>query len=81
MSCAAPNLCVENTPSREAATPTRTASVVRLAERPAANEPRVAPGWTRSELAAVVGSTLTAVTLCSLIAFELVTKLAPPVVF
>ena len=28
-----------------------------------------------------VGSTLTAVTLCSLIAFELVTKLAPPVVF
>lgn len=81
MSCAAPNLCVENTPIREAATPTRTASVVRLPERSAANEAQVAPGWTRSEFTAVVGSVLTAVTLYSLIAFELVTKLAPPVVF
>ncbi|MBI4693687.1 MAG: hypothetical protein HY749_06675 [Gammaproteobacteria bacterium] len=81
MSCAAPNLCLENTPARAAAAPSRPASVVRLAERSAVNPPRAVSGWTGSELAAVVGSTLAAVTLYSLIAFELVTKLEPPIVF
>jgi hypothetical protein len=55
--------------------------VVRLPERSAVKTPRTVLGWTGSELAAVVGSALAAVTLYSLIAFELVTKLEPPIVF
>ena len=82
MSCAASNLCQEHSGSRST-TPTRKpAAVIRLEERTPRPEPRTsALPWTRSELAAVVGSTLVALSLGGLLAFEMVTKLQPPTVF